>query len=227
MNVAVISGDIINSGKLPVKQREILYKKLEAYLKKLGQKGEYFKGETNQGDWFQCLVDHPVEALRYALIIKTYLKSFAESELETGKGTKSKKVASLPAIDARIAIGIGKVDFIGSRLGASDGEAFRISGRLLDKIKKTNHSLVGAVEKEDKMNGELDTLFIMLDFILSKTTPLQCQVILRKLVGKKETEIAKELHILQSAVNQRSTAAGWNAIESAVNRFETLLAKIK
>jgi hypothetical protein len=223
MKVAVISGDIINSGKLPVKQREVLYKKLEAFLKKLGKKGEYFKGETNQGDWFQCLVDHPQEALRYALIIKTYLKSFHESELVIAKIPKGKKVEASISIDARISLGIGNVDFIGARLGSSDGEAFRISGRLLDKIKKTNHSLIGGVDKEEKLNGELENLLVMLDLILSKTTSLQCQVIMRKLLGKKETEIAKELHILQSAVNQRSTAAGWNAIESAVNRFETII----
>lgn len=227
MKIAVISGDIIESGKLPPKERQFLYKKFEAFLKKLGQKASGFRGETNQGDYFQCLVNDPAQALRYAIIIRSYLRSFTETELELSKAMKTKKGLSGLTIDARIALGIGQADFISNRLGASDGPAFRLSGRLLDKIKKTNHSLAGEVEKDEAVTGELQTLLHLLDFILSKTTALQCQVIYQKLVGKKETEIAEGLHILQSAVNQRSTASGWNAIEAAVKRFETVISSLK
>lgn len=227
MNIAIISGDIINSGKLPGKERQLLYEKLEKFIKKEEQKGEGFRGEINQGDWFQCLIKDPTQALRYALILKSYLRSFTETELPMGRVMKSRKGLSGLTIDARIGIGIGKTDFLATRLGASDGPAFRLSGRLLEKIKKTNTTLAGEVEKKEALTKELETILLLLDFILSKTTALQCQVIYYKLLGKKETEIAKELHILQSAVNQRSTAAGWNAIEAAVLRFETIITPLK
>ncbi|MBX9851768.1 MAG: hypothetical protein K2X86_08425 [Cytophagaceae bacterium] len=222
MKIAVITGDFVHSGKMSKELREILYKEFEKYLKHLGKKDKDFKGETNQGDWFQVMVKDPVKALKYALLIRSYLRSFGE-ELKNKKVAGLKKKLSVGLIDARVAIGVGGVDFISDRLGNSDGPAFRISGRQLEKIKKTNSALTGEMENAISPNEELKTMFLLLDFIFSKTTSLQCQVIHRKLQGLKEAEIAKEFNILQSAVNQRSSAAGWNVIEATINRFENIL----
>jgi predicted transcriptional regulator len=53
-------------------------------------------------------------------------------------------------------------------------------------------------------------------------TALQSEVILWKLSGYTENYIAKQLGINQSAVNQRANSAGWNAINTLVQRFEKL-----
>lgn len=218
----VITGDIINSSKISPNVREALYKGLEAYFKVLAKKQEGFKAETNQGDWFQAYCKDASMVLRNVLLIKTWLKSFpVEKESLRFKKEMPKSV------DARMTLGIGEVDFLSSRLGNSDGAAFRLSGRMLEKIKKTSRTLAGEIEDKKEINQELEVMLQMLDFIVGKTTSLQCQVIHRKLQGMKETEIAAELKILQSAVNQRSTAAGWNVIETALNRFESVIASQK
>jgi len=107
-----------------------------------------------------------------------------------------------------------------SRLASSGGEAFQLSGKLLDKMKGKKQTL--AVATNDKFQQELELEFILLDAILSKTTALQCEVINLKLLGYTETEIAKRLNVKQSAVNQRSISGNWNAIESMIKRFEKI-----
>ena len=63
---------------------------------------------------------------------------------------------------------------------------------------------------------------VFLDAILSKATALQCEVINLKLLRNTELEIAEILGVRQSAVNQRSSAGGWNAIAAGVNRFRKI-----
>jgi hypothetical protein len=70
----------------------------------------------------------------------------------------------------------------------------------------------------------LQTEMVLLDYIVSRMTALQSEVVCWKLLGYTETDIANELNINQSAVNQRSNAAGWNAINTMVQRFETIYA---
>lgn len=220
---AVITGDIINSTKLPKSIREKLYPKLNLFIKSLETKSKV-KGEVNHGDWFRILVSDPPAALRLALKIKCFLKNFPQKDTAP-KGSKKTGDKSFKSIDARIGIGTGKIDFINKRLGTSDGEAFQISGRLLEKIKSSHQSLA-AQTSDTAINEELQTLLVLLDAIFAKTTPQQCLVIQRKLDGIKETDIAKELKIIQSSVNQRSSAGNWHAIEAAVNRYETLMKQV-
>ena len=155
---------------------------------------------------------------------KTYIRSLNPSDIyEVGKkNTANRKGILLPTwiFDARIAIGIGNVDLLANRLAGSGGEAFQLSGHLLDKIKNKKQSL--AISTNDQFKEELETEFILLDALISKTTALQCEVINRKLLGYTEIEIAKKLDIMQSAVNQRSNSGNWNAIESMIKRFEII-----
>ena len=59
----------------------------------------------------------------------------------------------------------------------------------------------------------------LLDVLLSKLTARQSEIVYLKLMGHSETDIATMLNVSQSVINQHSTAAGWNAIEKAVNYF--------
>ena len=74
-------------------------------------------------------------------------------------------------------------------------------------------------------DDELETESILLDALISRTTALQCEVINLKLLGYTEMEIARQLKIMQSAVNQRSISGNWNAIEAMVKRFEIIYNK--
>ncbi len=165
--------------------------------------------ELYRGDSFQGIVLQPEETLRYSLLIRTNLKK---------KDTPGGR-------DARIAIGIGKVDFIAASISESDGEAFRNSGPVLDTLKEES---IGLKIKTpwDQVNREFDVSLILADAIIKRWTEAQVEVISETLLGKTQLEIANQLGISQSAVNQRLMAASWNAISELIIRFNTIIKEI-
>ena len=220
--MAIITGDVIHSTRMDIKQRDWLFNQivgaLEQWDKDFGMKSETFRGDS-----FQCLIKKPIDALKLALLQKTFIRSLDHKDANEINGSKSTRTIGLlrPWIfDARIAIGIGEVNLLSSRLASSGGEAFQLSGQLLDKMKSKKQSL--AISTNDEFNEELETEFVLLDAIISKTTSFQCEVINLKILGYTEVEIAKRLNIMQSAVNQRSNSGNWNAIESMIKRFEKI-----
>lgn len=224
MTKAVITGDIIHSTKLNAEQRNILFERIAKALKQW-DKDFKMRSETFRGDSFQCVIDNPKLALRVVLIQKTFIRSLNPSELYkviNHNKPRSQKKIILPTwiFDARIVIGIGEVEYLSNRLASSGGEAFQLSGQLLDSIKNKKQSI--GIATNDKFNDELETEFKLLDAIISKTSALQCQVIFQKLLGYTEHQIAEKLNIHQSAVNQRSMNGNWNAIEIMLNRFEKI-----
>lgn len=203
MNYAVLTGDIIHSTKLPAEYRSILNKKIE---KELAKYAKHFKlkSEFYRGDSFQCLVFNPKDSLRLALLIKTFIRQL-----------------DLPIrADARIAIGIGSIDHQEDSLANSHGEAFALSGRALDSLKTSKQTLT--ISAADPHALELQIESLLLDTIMLKNTAFQSTVINLKLRNFTEIKIAEKLAIKQSAVNQRSTSAHWNAINLVVSHFEKL-----
>lgn len=223
---AIITGDVIHSTRISVEHRDWLFKQIAAELKQLN-KAYKIRSETFRGDSFQCWIKHPIDALKIALLIKTFIRSLNPSSVynvsRKNSSEKAKGIISPTWIfDARIAIGIGEVELLSNRLASSGGKAFQLSGQLLDKMKNRKQSL--AIATEDRFKEELETEFILLDAIISKTTALQCEVINYKLLGYTEHEIAKEISVGQSAINQRSNSGNWNAIEAMLKRFEKIYA---
>ena len=224
---AIITGDVIHSSRMSVEHRSWLFRQLSETLKQwnkdFGMRSEIFRGDS-----FQCLLKNPADALKVALLQKTFIRSFNPNDLyEVRKKNNPaiKKGVIFPTwiFDARIAIGIGEVDLLRNRLASSSGKAFSLSGQLLDKMKNKKQAL--AIATNDSFNDELETESILLDALISRTTALQCEVINLKLLGYTEMEIARQLKIMQSAVNQRSISGNWNAIEAMVKRFEIIYNK--
>ncbi len=227
MKKAVITGDIIHSTRLSSEMKTELFDLINNYLKRL-KKDFKLRYEMYRGDSFQCLVNDPIDALRVALLIKTYIRSLNPSDVysvtKSSDTKKTKKTILTTFIfDARIAIGIGEVEAENRKLANSDGEAFFTSGHLLDEMKDTKKHF--AIESNDNLNDEWETESILLDALIRKTTALQCQVLNYKLEELTETEIANELNIGQSAVNQRSNSGDWHAIDAMVFRFESVYKK--
>jgi hypothetical protein len=221
MDYAVITGDIIQSSKLDAETRQWLMRSLKAALEQWDEDFE-MESELIRGDSFQCLIPHPELALQIALLIRTYVRSLNPTSAydiyhreNPAKGHS--RLLTNWLFDVRIAIGVGEIDYEGDTLAESDGEAFQLSGRALDRLKDGRQNL--AIVSNDKNKGELASMAPLLDAIMSGTTALQCEVINLKLLGHTEIDIAKILEINQSAVNQRSIAGNWGAIQSAVKRF--------
>jgi hypothetical protein len=227
MSQAIITGDVIHSTRLTAEQQHWLYAQIADALRQWS-KDFGMKSETFRGDSFQCLVKKPADALKMALLQKTFIRSLNPSshyEVHQKNTQQKRRGIIFPTwiFDARIAIGIGDIDLLSKKLAASGGKAFQLSGQLLDNMKNRKQSF--AIATNDKFNDELETEFILLDAIISKTTALQCQVINLKLLGYTEIQIAEELKVGQSAINQRSNSGNWNAIDAMLKRFETIYSK--
>ena len=224
MKKAVITGDIIQSTKMNSKDRKMLIDEVDAALK-LWSKDYNMQYELYRGDSFQCLLQDPANALRVALLIKTFIKNLNPSEAYEVKSKDNplKKQSMLYPVwmfDTRIAIGIGEVEGGTESLGKANGDAYQLSGRTLDNLKGSKQSI--GIATDDTYQMELETECTLVDCIIARNSALQCEVICLKLLGYTEIEIAKQLDIAQSAVNQRSNNGGWNAIHTMVQRYETI-----
>ena len=219
---AVITGDVIHSTKLPAEQRQWLFSEIQKNLK--GWNKDFkMKSETFRGDSFQSLL-LPTAALRMALIQKTFIRSLSLVDVvdpkQAARGKARKMLFPKVLYDARMAIGIGPIENNTKSLASAGGTAFELSGQLLDSMKGRKQSL--AIATNDGYQDELATECTLLDALLSKTTPAQCEVIRYKLMGFTELHIAEDLEIAQSAVNQRSNGGAWNAIDTMLRRFEKI-----
>lgn len=225
MSLAVISGDIIASTSLTDNGRAFVEKNLQILLDELGLKYNVY-GRIIKGDYIECVIPNPENALRVALVIKTFLKSLSDDLINEIKD-KRFKFFKIHAI--RLAIGYGELSRFDPEKGVIDGEAIYLSGRKINeegtsaKERIVIKSTLFFVSENEKLNIETDPLISLVDALLSKATAKQCEVIYLKLMGNNEQSIAAKLNIAQPVVNQHSTSAGWNAIEKAVNYFGEIL----
>jgi hypothetical protein len=232
---AIITGDIISSRDIEATKRQKLYLDLDAFLQSMIKKwiATY---ETYRGDSFQCEVKETEQSLRVALMIKAYIVSYASEGKTAPRERLSLAGKSAPSaqkgyfnkeFDIRLAIGMGQVDFLNKKkITTSDGEAFRLSGEALDEMKDGNETLTINTNNEG-LNTDLIPMIILVDALTQKWTQNQAELVLFKLMGKKDEDMAKEWGVTVSAVTQRKKTAQWSAIEVGVQYFENKLAKFR
>ena len=214
--IAVISADLLSSSTYPeglLEQAIIALNKEFQSISSLSSPKAVF--EIYRGDSFQGIVYTPEDALLFSLLIKTAINRLHLNEKENARAYKREA-------DLRMAIGVGTYDFKRDSILESNGQAFQFSGRTLDEMKKENRKLKIKTPNE-YINGEFDTSLYLFDMLSDKWSTASAEVIYYLLKGFKETEIAEELGISQSAVNQRKKAAGWEAIEFLLKRYKTVI----
>ena len=106
---AVITGDIINSRKVA---SSLWIQDLKAILNRYGNEPKDW--EIYRGDSFQLVVD-AVVALEIAFVIKATIKQHK-------------------ALDVRMAIGVGSIDYIADKITESNGTAFVNSGECFGRL---------------------------------------------------------------------------------------------
>jgi hypothetical protein len=228
MNKAALSGDIIASTSMSVDERLLLINKIKDLFGQLEKKYNFY-GRVVKGDYIECYIDEPKFALRIALIIKCFIKSISGNSGEFEKENTESRDKYFKIYGVRIAIGIGNIEKFDRDKGIIEGEAISFSGRIISS--ENTHSTDRVVIKNtlfiqtanQDWNKEFEAVLMLIDNIIAKNTANQCKIITEKLSGESEEQIAVQLNITQSAVNQRSKAGGWNAIEKAVERFESVV----
>lgn len=104
----IIIGDIVDSRRI---EAGVWLPVLEEVLQKYSGTFDIFRGDSFQ-------VDVPVEkCFEFVFYLKARLKS-------------------LGALDVRLGIGVGTVDYVGKKIKSSNGEAFVLAGEAFDSLKK-------------------------------------------------------------------------------------------
>ncbi len=177
------------------------------------------------GDFIECLIPNPRDALRVALIVKAGIKSLPLDASDNYDPMTRKYRKLFETYGVRIAIGIGEIDIELADKQIWRGEAINISGRLISEQKTSNKERVtikntmffGSVS--EFQNSIFQPVLSLLDTIFAKMTRKQSEIILWKLLGYSEQDIAARFKISQSSVNQHSKNAGWASIEEAIGLF--------
>ncbi|HET8754100.1 MAG TPA: SatD family protein [Salinimicrobium sp.] len=214
--VAIITGDIVDSSDLKPEELKLILNTLQEEFDSI-EKASKTKTDFKiyRGDSFQGMIPQPEMALRNTLQIKSAINKIQFKSAEKKTGLKA---------DFRVAIGIGNLDLKRKNISESNGQAFQFSGRTLDEMKNDSRKTKLKCPDEN-INSEFNASLFLLDFIMEKWSSASAEVIYYFLKGKKEREIAAEINISQSAVNQRKKAAGWDAVSVLLKRYEEVALK--
>ncbi len=195
---AVITADMVNYTQFSREETAVW---LEEMLTVLHQNQNFnwaLRPEIYRGDSFQAVLKNTDEVMRVAILTRACIRKHA------------------PNADMRIAIGIGQTEQLTDRPGTSDGEAFRLSGHLADKIRQQKARIGIALPKpSEPLTATLD----LLETVIESWTAAQSQVVEALLLGKNVTQIAEMLSISQPAASQRVASSKWWAIESFIATF--------
>lgn len=207
MKYSVVTGDIANSTSLNADKRAELIDRIAALIKSWVPKAEY--AEIFRGDSFQLLFDDVAESLKRSIQIRCWLKSYPDS-------------TDNEPLDARLSIGIGEVAYFGRSVLDTDGEAFHLSGRAFDEMKASQNYLLVSTN-DPKLNDQLNIILNLANIIISQWTKNQAEVIFLLLEGKTQQEMANELKIAQSAVNNRIKLSRWKEIDKTMRYIASLM----
>lgn len=209
---AVVTGDIAESsgihGNLRGELVDTLKQSFSLVEKHAPSPGVTSPFEIFRGDSFQGVLADPSYALRCLMFIRTTLRSHQPEQVSKNW-------------DARISAGIGTIDYLTERGSEGDGDAYRRSGPYLDQMK--GEKFTSIITPWESVNRELNTETALLDALISKWTPFQAETVQKLMEGKIQREIGDELGVSQSAVHYRTKGAGWFAVNTFLERFESLI----
>ena len=166
------------------------------------------KIEFFRGDSFQLLIDNPLEGLRIAVLLRAGLKKQTPSE-------------SNQQWDARLALGIGSVDYTSEQVVVSDGEAFHFSGWEFDKLGKRK---LAVRTPWNEVNEELVLSTLFADDIISDWSNAQAQVAF--LAFMQPTTPQKELAVVLNTSAQNISKLLSNGKASLISLYLERYAKL-
>jgi len=225
--VAILTGDLVKSRTIKDGDIGAVINSLKETFIELNAKILFNKAsfEIFRGDSFQAIIQNPELALVAAIIIRSHLRTF-ESKSRVIGSKKSNKPINYAYSDARIAIGIGEVSYLGNKISESQGEAFQKSGHLLDKLKKENERLGIDTPWED-INKELYVESKLADAIINRWTANTAMAVFYHLLyNKNQSELASILNITQPASHKRLVTYGnIGSINAFTKRYYELIVK--
>ena len=183
--ITVLTGDIINSRKT---NNKTWLKALNECLNELVKNEK--KWEIYRGDSFQIEVK-PEDALLIAVLIRLYMKR-------------------IPAIDARISIGIGKKKYANKSIKEATGTAFENSGLAFESL-KSNKKLLIFNSSKSQIDLDINIYLDLFSHIISSWTPTMCSILYYSILHSDATqmELAELLARKQSQISQVYKKTGY------------------
>ncbi|MCD9483054.1 MarR family transcriptional regulator [Photobacterium phosphoreum] len=192
--VAVLSGDIVRSTELEHSMYEDLLYTLHNQLSFICNSNLNNKFDITRGDSFQILLQDPENAAKYALLIRTALKS---------RNSK---------FDCRISIALGKDVSIRHSINSSTGDAFTLSGRALDDMTSDTLKITTL---NQSFNDDFNLLTKYLDHQVSEMTERQfniTHIMLKKQGSVTQGEIAELLGASRESINRTINSSKLNFV---------------
>lgn len=186
--ISIITGDIVNSRKLPSK---VWIKGLKLIFNDLGKNPSDW--EIYRGDEFQLEIKNPEETLLIALLIKAYFKTLK--------------------LDVRMSIGFGDKTFKTKKISESNGTAFLRSGEVFETLKSQKINLAlntGSIEIDSNLNLIVRLLLTFADNWLAQSAEF-VQIAIKNPTLSQE-EIGQQLGINQAAVSRRRKRAHYDLL---------------
>lgn len=230
----IVSSDIIGSTSIHTDDKLLLLNELRNTL--FSRLKSRFKTYTRiaKGDMIECYIPNPADTLRVALIIKCFIKSRIASRfsiIRRPKPDADQRNRYFKVHGVRMAMAVDDMEVIDKRKGVLEGEAIYKTGRILgeyhtyDKQRIVIKNPMFFLSGNKKLQEEFEVIVMLIDGLLLKTTSRQCELLTERLFEQSESEIADQLGISQSAVNQGLKISGWPAIDKAVKLFEMTMRK--
>jgi hypothetical protein len=199
--IAVITGDIVNSSVLDEAQKSFIQNGIEQSM----HEGILLRPRFYRGDSFQ-LAAKPMVALLLALKFRMEVR-------------RKNEVA-----DLRVSIGIGEFSSWNDDVLLADGPAFVLSGKNLDSLKKKDFNII-IITGNKELDRELETYCYMADALIKSFSSVQANILFYKLDGIPQDKIAEILNISQPSVSKTLKAANWKVIEKFLERYEQIIEK--
>lgn len=198
--VAIITGDIINSRAVDPNK---WMSKLKDVLKSIGNEPKEW--EIYRGDSFQLRVN-PERALYVAIHLKSVIKQFK-------------------ALNVRMAIGMGEVDYEGAKITESNGSAFLRSGECFEALKKDTLAISSPNAQFDKT---INTMLSLASLTMDNWTPASSEIISLSLENptKKQIDLAKMMDKPQSNISIGLKRGGFDEIQRLMHYYKDEISKI-
>jgi hypothetical protein len=183
--IAVITGDLVRSNKIPTK---IWTNALKEVLSRYGSSPKAWV--IYRGDEFQLEIKEAKDALEAAILIKAFIKSLGN-------------------IDVRLSIGVGKKEHNSSKITESNGSAFVNSGRSFEEIKKSRSTILFTSGNEIHDKDMNFVIQLATEGFMDKWTVASAQIVKFMLLNPSinQLEVASKIELAQSAVSKRLSRA--------------------